>query len=351
MNEYTELLEKLVRCKSVTSDPAAVGEAEEIMRGFLEQHGIGCTMEFVCGRKVLYASTMPGKIQDFLFNAHLDVVPADDAMFEPAVEDGIIHCRGCHDCKGGAVAIAKILCELKGRASASAIFSADEEAGGDTTLGMVKLGYSAKKAIIIIDGSQNEIAYSQKGIVVAILTAKGRGGHASDPWAFDNPIDKLIDGYTKIRRAWPAAPADKWGDSMAATIISAGSVANQIPDTASMTLNIRFIRPGDEAGIVKWLGEISGLEISTGEICIPYSAPADTPLFTGLKKILEEKLPCKEIKLTRMLGATDARHFVSCGIPIAIIGLEGGGAHSVNEHLRLDSIREYADALSSYCLL
>ena len=116
-----------------------------------------------------------------------------------------------------------------------------EESGGSTTAYMVERGYGAKKIILILDAAPYGIAHAQKGIISLTLRANGKGGHSSEPWALSNPIDLLVDGYVKLRAAWPALPADHWGDSMTPCIISGGQAFNQIPDTAEMVLNIRFI--------------------------------------------------------------------------------------------------------------
>ena len=46
----------------------------------------------------------------------------------------------------------------------------------------------------------------------------------------------------------------------------------------------------------------------------------------------------KEAAPTRMCGATDARHLYKIGVPVYVSGLNGSGAHSVEEKLNLDSI-------------
>ena len=95
MSEYKELLYRLIECRPVTADVSAVNQAENVMRDFLESRGLYCTMEVIDGRQTLYASTRPGKVQDVLLNAHLDVVPANDEnQFTPCEKDGWLYARG-----------------------------------------------------------------------------------------------------------------------------------------------------------------------------------------------------------------------------------------------------------------
>ena len=49
-----------------------------------------------------------------------------------------------------------------------------------------------------------------------------------------------------------------------------------------------------------------------------------------------------------MDGATDARHFVKLGVPVAILGTCGDGMHSSGEWAELQSLRDYADLLTAF---
>ena len=110
--EYLTLLKDLIQCRSVSADIPRVDQAEERMKAFLEGKGIYCNIELVYGRKVLYASTKPGKVQDLLLNAHLDVVPpVCEEQFNPVVKGDRIYGRGADDCLGNAVTVAHVLVE------------------------------------------------------------------------------------------------------------------------------------------------------------------------------------------------------------------------------------------------
>jgi len=347
MNEYTELLEKLIRCKAVSGEIQNVNRAVGVMRDFLESKGIACVTETLDGREILYASAMPGKVQDIMLNAHLDVVPASDSMFEPEIRDGKLFARGSSDCQGNATALAEVLCRLCGRASVSAVFSTDEEIGGQTTRAMVERGYGARKMILILDAAPYCIANAQKGIISATLCATGKGGHSSEPWNLNNPIDRLIDGYVKLRSAWPALSADHWGNTMAPCILRGGSAANQVPDSAEMVLNIRYIRGGDDEAILEKLRSLTGLEVTVNMTTEPVFVDETHPLMQALKRKMEERFG-RNVPFYRMHGATDARHFVSLNVPVAILGTEGGGMHAANEWLDLQNCRDYAELLIGF---
>ena len=343
----------LLRIPSVTDDIPQVNRAVAAMRAWLEARGLHCATESMPdGREFLYASVVEGdRTPKLLLNAHLDVVPAAPEQFEPRVEDGNVAARGTSDCKGNALAIATALAALAGSgASVGAIFSSDEEEGGATTGEAVARGYRATGLAVVLDAGPWSITYSQKGILSLRLVAKGRGGHASEPWRFDNPIDRLFDGWTRLRAAWPAIADEEghWGDSLAATVVRAGAVHNQIPGEASMVANIRFVEPGAIPRIEAFVRETSGLEVEVLSTCEPVVCDADAPALAALREAMAKAFG-REIPMVRMHGATDARHFAGPGAaPVAMIGVEGWRCHDEGEGATLASIRAYADLLVSF---
>ena len=352
MNEYMDLLFRLIECRPVTADVPAVNRAENMMREFLEKHGIFCVMEEVDGRQVLYASTRPGKVQDVLLNAHMDVVPAiEESQFTPRISDGWLYARGAGDCLGNAVCIARCLCENKDAFSVGAIFTANEETGGETTRAMVEFGYGAKRAILILDGGGSyNITYAQKGILILKMTAHGHGGHSSRPWELTNPIDILIDAYGKLRSAWenPHSGED-WRNSMAPCIISGGFAENQVPDTAEMVLNFRYVADEDYQKIIDFV-KSTGLEVSVQRTCSPAASDPDSAELRLLRQAFESVVK-RPVKFIRMCGATDARHLKAVGVPIAIMGIMSNGAHSAEEKIEIASLDTYQQILREYMTL
>ena len=346
---YIDLLQKLMRCKAVSSDKAAVNQASAILLSFLRENGVNCTVEDCFGYNVLYASTVEGKKTDLLLNAHIDVVPAmNEKQYTPEIKDGVIYGRGSSDCQGSAVCIAQILVRLMGSGKAvSCFFTCDEEIGGKTTAEMVARGYGeGAKLVAIVDASSYKIAISQKGIVSVTVTATGQTGHSSQPWLFKNALDELVDAYVKLRDAWPKP--DMGGNlldynSMALCQIHGGFAHNQIPDKASMVLNFRVTKDGDVEKTLDFVRKATCLDVSIIETCEPVNCDENAPALQSLKKEMEAFFKGHEITWHHMFGATDARHFKKMGTPIAILGLDGNGAHSANERLPLDSIQETAD--------
>ena len=344
-------LNDLVAIPSESEKPERVNEAMAFTRAYLEKRGVPCVVERDGPRDVLSASTRPGTVPDYLLCVHLDVVPAPDAkMYEPRDADDSLYGRGASDDKGNAVVAVQVLVDLLGKASVGVIFTADEEIGGMTTATLVKRGYAARRFVLVIDSSPYKVTYAQKGTSYITVRAVGKGGHSSQPWKHVNPIDKLVDAYAKFRAGWPEPTDDHWCDIVSATMLSAGEARNRIPDTAEMTINLRFVSKDGVERVCKALKD-AGLEIAnvvtTG---VPVSSDPSAPEIQRLLAAMRAKWPERKPSLNRMLAATDARHFVDMGVPIAIIGAEGGGAHAAVEWISLRCLDEYADLLDRFIL-
>lgn len=352
MEKYIELLQKFMNCKSVSSDIGAVNKAEDLMYDYLKAAGLYCRQEIIDNRHVTYAATCEDT-PDILFNSHMDIVPPSTAnQMIIKKENSIIKGRGVDDCLGNAVTVARILIELQGKAKVAAFFTADEEIGGSTTLAMIHKGYCANKIAIIMDGEAYSIATAQKGIIIFKFIARGKGGHSSTPWCFDNPIDKLLDGYAKFKAAWPfsASAEEQWNNTMTPCIISAGNANNQIPDYAEMTVNVRYTSLEDQNYILDLARKSSGLEVEADRDCLPYFADESNPILIGLKDALQCEFPQEKVSFIHMNGATDARHMRSLSVPVAILGIPGGGAHSANEWADVNGMEKYVECLKKYAL-
>ncbi len=342
----------LIRIPSISGDRAQVNRAMALVRDYLEARGVTCIMEDMDGLNVLYASTMPGKEQDYLLNAHLDVVPAEPELFEPRIEGERLFARGSRDCKGNAVAIIDTLCALNGKASVGAIFTADEEIGGDTTKFMIDKGYGARKLVIICDSTAYDVTVGEKGQMNLILRAYGKSGHSSRAWTCENAIDKLIDGYLKVRAAWgknsPEYDGDIWFDTISADIVKGGTAANKVPDEAELLVNIRFTKPNDEDRITDFVRKVSGLEVERNDLCAPVFSDKDDPEIVRLRDMMARRWIDREIEFKLMCGATDARHFVVKPTPIVILGVDGDNCHAKDEYVNLPHIDELSDMLVEF---
>ena len=339
--EFLELLKELVSFAPVSADIDAVNRVSDRMADFLRSRGVRVVVEEIEGRRTVYASALPdGKVSKVLFNAHLDVVPLSNPSQRIMEEkDGRVFGRGVGDCLGHAVTIAQLLCENPGK-SVAAIFTTNEEIGGSTTAGMLRRGYQATEGVIVIDAwNGGNITSCEKGGMNVRLTAHGKGGHSAYPWNSVNALDVLLEGYHRLRQAWPLPEADAWEDTLSATQISCDSTAyNVIPGTASMVLNIRYTTPGGEEQILERIRSLTGLDdisVEPDKAC-PVYVDESHPFLLKVQDIAS-RVRGFPVKFAKMHGATDARHVAEIcpGVPVLIDGSLHGNIHATGEWMDL----------------
>ena len=349
----TGLLEELVTIPSVSKDVPQVNRAQRHLRDWLEKRGVACALESLPdGHEVLFAATKPGKEQDFILSVHLDVVPGLPGQFALKRDGDRLMGRGTCDCKGACVSVAQTLVSLNGRASVGAIFGADEEIGGLTTRALVERGYRPRRMALVPDAEWNAVTYAQKGHTYFTVTARGRGGHSSCPWDSQDSIATICTAYLKLREAWDRKnpiPEDKWCDVLSATFLKAdGGALNRIPDEASFVVNLRGVSADSADRAETFIREVTGLEVVRGEDSKPFATDPKHPLVARLQETMRRRYPGEEIPLRRMVAATDARCFHDCGVPVALIGLKGGGEHAVDEWVSASGIDELAGLLVDF---
>jgi acetylornithine deacetylase/succinyl-diaminopimelate desuccinylase-like protein len=345
-----DFYDRLLRVKSVSSDIAQCNEALELTKDYLEKSGVWCRVESnEEGRKALWASTQPGTTADYVIAVHLDVVPAENDMFIPRVKDGKMYARGAIDCKGQVMVALGILKKLNNKSSVGVIFATDEEVGGLTTKMMVERGYSPRKMVLVIDSSQYGVAYAHKGNSYITVRSKGIAGHSSRSYKLINPIERLMEGFMKVRALWPKPTEDGWCDILTPTIVNAGVAGNQVPETAEMVVNLRFVEEKALGQTLDMLKNVGGFEIvnvrTTG---LPVKSDIDHPEMRRLLAMRQAKWPAKNCAFTKVMSINDARHFTMFNLPIAIVGAIGQGAHGRNEACLISTIKENIEVLSEF---
>ena len=351
-----DLLKELVAIPSSSVDIPQVNRAMRTMKAYLEKRGLFCAIETnKKGNEILFASTKPGKEQDYMLSCHLDVVPAAfEGHYALKNENGRLTGRGVYDDKGMVVAVVDALCGFAGTdASIGCIFGADEELGGFTTTWMVEeKGYRPRKMVIVVDASYKKLLYAQKGQLMVNVAVRGRSGHSSKPWACDDSITKLMEGYVKLRAEWDRRhpkTADLWYDVMTPTVVkSEGTALNRIPALVELNLNLRSVHPEAKDELVGLCKEtFPGAEVTVVRYSPPVASDPSDPYLRRFRAAMGAVFG-EDVPMARDLAATDARCFVSCGVPIAIVGIEGGDAHGAEEWATVAGIEKVAAYLTKF---
>ena len=353
-----DFLLELLRVRSESGNVAELNRSLDVARRWLEDHGAYCTIETnEAGRTGLYAATTPGRVHDYLFVGHTDVVPAPDGLFLPRVEGDRIFARGACDTKGNDVVACQVVANLVGKAPVALFFATDEEGGGvgggpGTPQMMIDRGYVPRRLIMVGDSAgeaPGQLFTAEKGHAHIDLIAHGKGGHSSCPWALDNPIPKLCEGYLRFRAAWDrdVNQNEHWRTVLSPTRLTGSMANNIVPDTAIMHLSCRYTSMAEYGRAIEALKKTTGLDVRATPGRRPVENRVGDPEIVSLLKAMKDALP-GGIREGRMSAATDASYYVQTGLPIVIFACDGGEPHSDREWGSLKSLDDYADFFTGY---
>jgi acetylornithine deacetylase/succinyl-diaminopimelate desuccinylase-like protein len=235
-DEVTELLQGLIRVDT-TNPPGNETRAAELLREYLEQHGIECELHARIPERANLVARIPGRGDgpSVLFLSHTDVVLADAAEwqldpFGGELHDGEVWGRGALDMKGQVAAEAVAIASLAREGfepSGDLIFAAtaDEEVGaGFGAQWLCEAHPEAVRADYCInEGSGDRVEFGGKAFYACSTAEKmsapfrlrvhGRSGHASMPNIADNalvkaaPLIEKLGAYRAERRLIPEVSA------------------------------------------------------------------------------------------------------------------------------------------------
>jgi acetylornithine deacetylase/succinyl-diaminopimelate desuccinylase-like protein len=421
-DEIVRFTQDLVRVPTVNHgvrpDTGNESAACDLIRERLAPEGIASQIyESAPGRGNLVArleGTASGPRRRLLLMSHTDVVPVEDESlwehppFSGALDKGRVYGRGADDDKADVVAQAMALVTLR-RAGAHLggdliyLAAADEESGGRWGAGWMADNHPD---LIRSDWAINEgggtpihapdklvypICSGEKGRLEARITLQGRSGHASRPWAADNPVARMAQAITRIVSYDPeidvshpffrgvlaslgieqlpnAENIDRIADSLTdrralgvtlkaasrmtivPSMLEAGVKSNSIPDRARLDCDVRT-RPGQDERFVRQALETLldglGAEIEIDYTAVPNASPADAPFVRRCHEALELALGGQKVEVIPGLtvGFTDSRFTRPLGIQTYGFSPHAptaepirSGVHGNNEFIEVDTL-------------
>src|SRR6478736_2422864 len=222
-DEAVELLQALIRLDTV-NPPGNETAAAELLRAYLEPHGVECELYARVPERANLVARIPGRGEgpSLLLLSHTDTVLADPAEWsvDPwsgELRDGCVWGRGALDMKdqvaASAVAIASLAREGF-RPAGDLVFAAtaDEEMGEGVTYGLEWLCEAHPDAVrcdyAVNEGGGDRVelggrllylcAAAEKRSSPFVLNVHGRSGHASMPGIADNALVKASRLITRL---------------------------------------------------------------------------------------------------------------------------------------------------------
>lgn len=288
---------------------------------------------------------------DVLLVGHLDVVPAEDKMFEPKFEENILRGRGALDMKSFAAVGIKLLEYVVAEnlpLKFGLLFSSDEEKGSFGLAAFLQ-EYPELRAKIVLDvdvaGDITKIIAKCKNPVFVKLKAKGQEAHGSTPWLGIDANEKLLQVWSNIRKKFKyfskelSAPESTWINTVHMANIAGGGAVNVISNNCEAMLDFRLTENSSVDELKKFLDAclVSGVEYEIMSSSFAVVMDEKNPYILQYKKLAEEKL-AKKIEFEYMGGATDSREFAQKGSIVIMHSGSGDGMHAAKEYVDWDSV-------------
>ncbi|MDD4890353.1 MAG: ArgE/DapE family deacylase [Phycisphaerae bacterium] len=331
-----------------------------------------------CPRYCVVARWDVGAPRTLHLTGHYDVVPATNGWksdpFKAFVRGGKLIGRGTADMKGSDSAAIFAVQALRQAGvtppwNVELSFTPDEETGGAAGLGwLVRSGTIAPDAAILCEGaSGDKVGYAHRGVLWADVTVLGKSGHACNPKNGINALEKampLIARFKTLERVYAGRRTrfnirQRHPTLMIGSVSGGGGKVNTIPDRFHFTID-RRLNPEDKVADVKReLIEQVRLACRRDpqlkvKVDWPLYVPPgwiepDAPMARLALSALKS-LRRGPVRFSMTAGFTDM-HFLTAdgGVPTVMYGVEGAGAHSDFEYVKLPeliaAVRFYAEMM------
>lgn len=354
---FVDDLRTLVRYRTVVCrNPEAFTHARDWIRQYLagtDAEFLDFDVEGMTSTIIRpHGSTRPTMIGD----AHLEVVPAADQMFELTREDDRLYGRGVADMKTALLMLLRVLRDLltsDDHRDLWLVITEDEEVGSQRGAACI-VDYLAERDLLppvafVPDGG-HDFAYveREKGIAAIRAVACGDTAHASRPWLAANPIEAMMAFARDCKQAYPD-PADEadWRSTFVPTRISADGPTNQIPAECRAVFDMRFTGDDTPAAFRARIDEIAderGVAVRYSKLHAAAYYPRDAPIARDYLQMLAQTTS-REPKILHSAGASNGRFYAAQGVHVLMTNASAGGGHSRREWVDASSLPTYHEVV------
>lgn len=355
-----ELLKQLVAIPSVFPGEQQVSATiAELLRS------MGFSVERVLsdGNRPSLIGTF-GKSESYLgFYGHMDTVPAasdyDRNPFEVQVSGNIARGLGVCDMKGG------LTCILQAAAWAVAenlpvkvIFGVDEENISQGACDLIASGKLEDVGFLIVAESGQVVDFEQplsvclgrKGRIVFEIHVQGKAAHAAEKQKGINAIEKASELILALQElSFPAHP-NLGSTSLIVQGIQAQASAFSVPDSCTIVCSL-LTTPGVTSNdFIARVQEIAArhdvkVNVRPQHRATPYGEafeiPRDNAFFQSLSETVLQPLGARPMFTPSVADENFFAHGLK--IPVLTIGAIGGGDHTKDEWVNIDTLNTVID--------
>ena len=297
-----------------------------------------------------------------LLLGHMDTVFPDGTVADRpfTLRDGKAYGPGVLDMKGGVTIAVFAMKALKEagwtKRPVRLVLVGDEEVGhrnSDANQQIMEQSRGAVAAFNCESGRLgNEVVVQRKGALTYRMDVTGIAAHAgNEPEKGRSAILEMAHKVIAIQNL------TNWqqGTTYNVGVISGGTVANAVPDTASILIDVRYLKkeyvPDIEAELqdVAHTNYVDGTKTSLTQLscCIPMERMAETDGLLAKVQNAYASFGMPRPSGITVGGGSDSAYTVAAGVPtICAMGVEGSRHHSPEEYACVESLYARAKALA-----
>jgi len=353
VSAIVDLASRLIEIDSVNPDlvPGGAGEREaaQALADWCDAQGLDVEVIGPVERPSVIARRRgSGGGRSLLLNGHLDTVGVAgmQAPFEARIEDGRLYGRGSYDMKGAIAALCVAAAELEGlRGDVIVTAVADEELGSIGTEAVLRQVHA--DAAIVAEPTELQVAVAHRGFVGFEIETAGVAAHGSRPDLGVDAIVKIgpilvaLDELDHRLQHGARHPLAGTG-AIHASLINGGQEMSSYPARCVLMGERRTI-PGETiADVERELQTLAmGAELRILAHRDPYEAPVEHEFV---------ELVRRTAGVAELVGApfwTDAALVAEAGIPTALLGPAGEGAHAEVEWVDVQSLERLRELVAA----
>ncbi len=346
--DIISFLRDLVETESPTGGPGVRAVAERMAR---ELDALGAQIRFE-GDHV--RAEFPGDGAPLLLLGHTDTVWEEGTLERMPfqVENGIARGPGVYDMKGGlAILIAALHRAGAERRAVRVFLTADEEQGSRTGKPLLEQAAEGVAAALVLEPAlpSGGLKTARKGLGRFWLEVRGRAAHSGTN---SREGASAIEELARQVIALHALNDEERGISLNVGVIEGGTWANVVAAEARAEIDVRVTHAADVPRVELAL---SALQPSLAGTSLDWSGGWTRPPLERSEGA--GRLFAKAREHGRALGlelgegssggGSDGNLVGALGVPVLDgLGAIGGGAHSLDEHVLVASLRQRADLLA-----
>lgn len=374
MNIDTDLitlwLRDMVKINSINPVLAEGGIGERAIADWLakvcEDLGFDVQMQETAPGRPNVVAYRAGSVggRSLLLTGHTDTVSIENMEgdpFDARIESGLLYGRGSVDMKGGLAAILGAAAVLRDQTLPGDLwlgFVTDEEYASVGMDALVRLIHP--DAAILTEPTEDEIVLAHKGFAWLTLTTQGKAAHGS---LYENGVDaithmgRLLAELERLEReVFPKREHPLVGRASAhASMIMGGLGLSTYPDRCRLEVEHRLLPDQPIEDVLRLWEDIMAAQNAAdptfnGSVEVDFTRPGyeidrRAPIVQALAQSYKH-VTGGEPKFSGMFAWLDSAILGRAGIPTAIYGPTGAGAHAAVEYVELESVHRCAAVLA-----